>query len=753
MMKKYQEKVVEDFREFLIKCMYHNSPKLAFFDMTNKNYNQIYGNVPFVCIKIPTGGGKTYVACNMIPRLYDIYLKDKLDKGIIIWFVPSDAIKSQTINKLKNKNDFHRKIFDEYFLNKIRIFSNEEALNIRKSDVENNICIIIASIDSFRKEKSIQNKYKVYQENGALLNFFENLDNFDKLEKDESGVINSLANVIRMNNPLIVIDEGHRAKTELSEDIVKDLNPSFIIEFTATPRVGSNILCEVSSLDLKQEKMVKIPIVLENISQWENAINRGVIKRNELEELSKKENEYIRPIVLLQAQSDKGKDNDVTVEKIKTFLITEKKIPEEQIAIKTSKFNQLENINLFSKSCKIRYIITINALAEGWDCSFAYILISVANLGSRVSVEQIIGRILRLPNVKEKKQEDLNRSYVFSSSKNFNEAADEVIKGLINNGYQKEDLISSNAPKKLSPYEVKKVVKQNFSMPLISLNGDLLQFSDLIGKDFILSKFKTNFDDFESFYDNDGRILIDIDEKSKWLRDRQTILKVTYSDKNFSELELLNWLDKKLRFIMLDREDKRKFVSNVIKYQLSKQSLSQLSINRFVFKEFLQLKINEIIEDYTKQIFEELYKKGKISIKSYENFPDIIEISNKINEKFKKNYYEELETINKEELDFIRRLDTEMLENLEFWIRIKEKGIFYLQGWKPNKFYPDFIALTKKGNILIIEWKGMDRISNDDTKYKAKLGELYESLGKGKVHFFLACLDNIEETLKKIKNL
>ncbi|MFA5303927.1 MAG: DEAD/DEAH box helicase family protein, partial [Candidatus Nanoarchaeia archaeon] len=388
MMKKYQEKVVEDFREFLFKYMHHNSPKLAFFDITDKNYNQVYGNIPFVCIKIPTGGGKTYVACNIIPHLYDIYLKDKLDKGIILWFVPSDAIKSQTIDKLKNNNDIHRKIFDEYFLNKVRIFSNEEALNIRKSDVDNNLCLIIASIESFRKEKSIQNKYKVYKENGSLLNFFENLNNENKLEKDESGIINSLANVIRMNNPLVIIDEGHRAKTELSEEVVKDLNPSFIVEFTATPRLGSNILCEVSSLDLKQEKMVKIPIVLENVSQWENAINRGVLKRNELENLAKKENEYIRPIVLLQAQSDKGKDNDITVEKIKNFLLHESRIPEEQIAIKTSKFDQIHNINLFSKSCKIRYIITINALAEGWDCSFAYILISVANLGSKISVEQ-----------------------------------------------------------------------------------------------------------------------------------------------------------------------------------------------------------------------------------------------------------------------------------------------------------------------------------------------------------------------------
>ena len=122
----------------------------------------------------------------------------------------------------------------------------------------------------------------------------------------------------------------------------------------------------------------------------------------------------------------------------------ERKIPAEEIAIKTSEKNELDGVDLFSKTCKIRYIITVNALAEGWDCSFAYVLISVANLGSKIAVEQIIGRIIRMPYAKRKANEDFNRSYVFASAQNFNEAANQIISGLETNGYSRADIISSD---------------------------------------------------------------------------------------------------------------------------------------------------------------------------------------------------------------------------------------------------------------------------------------------------------------------
>lgn len=753
-LKKYQQKSIDILKDYL-KELETSGSKRAFMYVTEKSYKSYFFNeTPFICMKLPTGGGKTLVGCHSVTEIMSSVLKNKMDRGIVLWFVPSEAIKSQTLKKFKDRNDWHRKVFDESFNNNIRIFSNEEALRIRKEDVDDNLCIVISSLEAFRKEKKLQNKYKVYQENGALLSHFENLEEKDFLEKDEHNTtINSLANVIRLSNPLIVIDEGHKTKTRLSIEFIKDLNPSFIIEYTATPRPESNVLVEIHSSELKDEEMIKLPIVLESTAQWQNSIMRGVLQREELEKQTKKnKSEYIRPIALLQAEQEKESDKKVTVQKIKDFLIKERKIPEEEIVIKTSSTNELEGVNLFSKRCKIRYIITVNALAEGWDCSFAYILISVANIGSKIAVEQIIGRIVRMPNAYRKENEALNRSYIFASAKNFNEAANQIISGLESNGYSKLDLI--NATDKNQKYELdaERTFKEDLFVPLISFEKEKLSFEDLIGEDFELSKQNHKFD-FTIHYDNDGRALIDIKDQDKWVKSAQQILKITYKDKNFSKDELIQWLDKKLRFTMLEKSDKIKFIEKVVNSQLKKKSLSELSVNRYILVTKLNEEIKQILEDYSKKRFNKFLKEKKIILKELEKFPEKITLSQEIPQEFNKNYYEKIDKLNKEELRFIERLDLETLPNIKFWVRSREKkDPFFIQGWKKNKFYPDFIAVTKKKNIVALEWKGEDRVSNEDTQYKEAIGKIWESMNKN-LHFFLVHNGNVEEVLTKLKEL
>ena len=755
-LKGYQQRSLDKLDEFLTSASSYK-PNISFISITNQPYKtQFFGeDVSFICIKIPTGGGKTFVASHSICKIYDNFLKEKLGHGIIMWFVPSDAIQSQTLKKLKDRNDPHRAVLDDAFDNKVMIFSNEEALRIRKSDVDDNICIIVSILDAFRKEKEKQNNYKVYQENGALIDHFQDIENSKVLEKDESGIINSLANVIRLNNPLIILDEGHRAKTSLSFEILKDLNPSFVIEYTATPRPESNVLVEVHSSELKDENMIKLPLVLQSSVQWQESLEQGIIKREALENAAKKEKgTQIRPIALIQAEQEKEDDKKITVGRIKEFLLKETRgrIKEEEIAIKTSKENELEGVDLFDKDCKIRYIITVNALAEGWDCSFAYILISVANIGSRVAVEQIIGRIMRLPFAKKLSDEDLNRSYVFASARNFNEAAEEIISGLEGNGYSRLDLINAAESKKAYSFEAKRKINEDFAAPVISYENEELTFEDLIGKDFRLSEQNPKID-FQIFYDNSGRAIIDIKEGDKWFRVKQTSLKLTYEDKALSKKDLIQWLDKQLRFNMIDKEDKVKFLTKVID-GIKDYTLQELSINRYPLLDKLYSVIEEILVKYAKNNFDSAIKSGKISIKSFEKFPETITLGGEIPEEFNKNYYSKIDKLNKEEKEFLERLDLDTLPNIKFWIRNRERqDPFFLQGWQRNKFYPDFIAVTQNNNIIALEWKGEHLLTNEDTKYKEELGKIWESLGNGKLHFFLVSKGNIEETLNKIKLL
>lgn len=755
--KTYQQNAIETLDQFLA-LLKKMKPRHAFNEITEKNYNhQWFNDTPFVCLRMPTGAGKTLVACKSVERIMSAILQHKMDTGIVMWFVPSDSIKTQTLKKLRDPKDLHFEVLNDSFDTKFKVFSNEDALAITPEDVRNNLCIVVASLDAFRKDAKIQNKYKVYKENGALMDHFQNLKDQSALEKDSAGeVINSLANVIRKNNPLIVIDEGHHTQTDLSISFLSDLKPSFIIEFTATPRDGSNVLVHTSASELKIEEMVKIPIVLESRTQWEQVVSDGIMKRTELEKRADKlKGEKIRPIALLQAQPKSKIKATVTVEALKQMLL-DKKIPEEQIKIKTSEVDELEDIDLFDKKCEVRYILTVNALAEGWDCSYAYVLISVANLGAKVAVEQIIGRVIRMPNAKRKSDEALNRSYVFASAASFNEAALKVIRGLEDNGYSRSDFVGATEEETYSdPLEAKKAIKKKLQVPMMAIGKDKLSFEDLLGDNFELANQDADFD-FKIHYDLDGQATIDITEDNEWLQGKQLSLPYQYLDGEHSQDELVTWLDKKLRFPMVTPEDKNLFIEKAINNQIKKhkRSLAELSVNRYLLADRLSVVISEVLEKHTKKVFADLISKKKISVGLFEEYPSTIALKSPVPKVFNKNLYERIDGINGEERVFVERIDLGALDNIEFWVRNREKvDPFFIQGWRKGKFYPDFVAVTKKGTIVALEWKGEDRISNDDTAYKMEIASEWEKLGKGKQRFFLVHNGNSEEVLTELKKL
>lgn len=183
--------------------------------------------------------------------------------------------------------------------------------------------------------------------------------------------------------------------------------------------------------------MVKLPVILCNFVNVASIIDNAIVMQNRLEAIAKSENADLRPIVLFQAQSGANEDAH-TFEKLKNKLVNIG-IKKEQIAIKTAKINELDKIDLLDKDCKIRYIITINALKEGWDCPYAYILASIANKNSTADVEQLIGRVLRQPNTRKYTNQELNMSYVFTCSNDFDTTAKSVIAGLNGAGFSKDD--------------------------------------------------------------------------------------------------------------------------------------------------------------------------------------------------------------------------------------------------------------------------------------------------------------------------
>lgn len=758
-LKKYQQKTLDELDSYLAEIKKYNSEKaagLAFMIKTDKQYNWVpeINNAPFVCIKVPTGGGKTLIASHAVGLIFNSYLGERNDKGLVIWFVPSDAIRTQTLDTLRDRKHSYRAALDERFNNAVKIFNLAEAKSISPNDLVDNICIVVATLSSFRRKD--KEWLKAYQDNGALMNHFADLKSkdFDFLDKDKEGeIIYSLVNVIKLHNPLIIADEGHNLQTELSLEMVSRLNPAFILEFTATPKGQSNVLVNISAKELKVEKMIKMPIYLANKTPWEETIYAGIDKLKELEKAAKKiKKEYIRPIMLLQAEQEKESNKRVYVDQIKKFLMRDARIPEEQIKIKTAKRDELPKMEeTLSKKSPIRYIITVNALKEGWDCPFAYILVSVSNLGARLSVEQTIGRIMRLPYAQEKTDPILNSAYVFAATHNFSQTSEAVIKALHENGY--EDIIPMVGGVSIAANEYKfHSNDKKIVLPYINVkDGQVFRrldyLGDLISDSSILTGQTVNL--VLPAAESNSVVKIDIGQDGELIKDTAGKLNLIFHNKNFSREDLLAWLRIKIQRGFISLTETNIFLEKIVAGLLKKYSLSKLNIARYQIKEAVENKIDQLVNEHAAKKFKELEKKGLLRGQG-ENFfiPKAINLIEVCPDNFSLHLYDRAGKMNKEELDVAYRLDT--LTNVLWWLRNPEKAGFYLQGWAKNKFYPDFIVKTVKGNYFVLEYKGGHLEEAPEAKYKEEIGDKWAKLAGSKYHFALFGKKEINRIIEEI---
>ena len=444
-LKSYQKKVIADLTRYLELLNETKSDAAAFRLFWQEKsapalglYQNVIPGVPNLCFKVPTGGGKTFIACNAVRPIFDALPATKTKA--VVWLVPSDAILTQTAKALKDTSHPYRQKIDVDFGGRVEVYTKQELLNgqnFNPTAVTEQLSVMVLSYDSFRGRG--KEGLKAYQENSNLAEFAKVLGKPDSpIEKaDET----ALFQIINQLNPLVIVDESHHARSELSLEMLENFNPCFVLDLTATPKKESNIISYVDAVQLKNEHMVKLPVIVYNRDSQSEVLIDAIDLRNKLEEIAgaeyAKTGKYIRPIALFQAQP-KGKEDATTFEKLRDKLV-DAGIPAEQIAIRTADVNELKNTDLMSPSCPIRYIITVNALKEGWDCPFAYILASLANKTSQVDVEQILGRILRLPHTSQHTQSALNMSYVLTSSNDFNNTVAHIVKGLNSAGFSDKD--------------------------------------------------------------------------------------------------------------------------------------------------------------------------------------------------------------------------------------------------------------------------------------------------------------------------
>ncbi|MCK0104383.1 DEAD/DEAH box helicase family protein [Pseudohalocynthiibacter sp. F2068] len=390
--------------------------------------------VPNITLKVPTGGGKTFLAANAVSRVMGRYLNKST--AFTLWIVPNDAIYSQTLKRLKDRQHPYRQTLDRAAAGKVKIFEKSDRLDAR--DVEENLCVMILMLQSANRES--KDSLKMFRDRGdvhgftpyegnqadheALSKAIPNLSTYDQADgvAPWAMIKDSLGNALRIIQPIVVMDEGQKAISDLAFKTLYDFNPSIVIELSATPidvraRGGANprparfanLLVEVTGREIDREGMIKMPLNLETKAgtDWKSTLNASLAKLNELQALATgfhgETGRYIRPIMLVQVERT-GKDQKdagfIHSEDVKAWLLNAG-FNEAEVAIKTAEkndLNQPENIDLLSPSNRVRVIITKQALQEGWDCPFAYVLCALAASSNLNGMTQLVGRILRQPH-------------------------------------------------------------------------------------------------------------------------------------------------------------------------------------------------------------------------------------------------------------------------------------------------------------------------------------------------------------------
>lgn len=410
--------------------------------------------VPSICLKIPTGGGKTLLAAHSIDSINRVYRRTQY--GMVLWIVPTNAIYRQTLKALRDRAHPYRQILDNSSGGRTQIIEKDALF--QPADVEAQLVVLLLMLPSANRQN--KETLRIFRDRGGFDAFFPREDQWQQHEELHARIPNldtfedtsvtgapqlktSLGNTLRLLNPLIVLDEGHKAYSATAQSTLMGFNPCFVLELSATPARESNTIVDISGMELLREGMIKLDMHLRLCAtvDWHDTLRESHEKRAELERLADEYRSngglYIRPICLIQVERTGDKQRKagfIHAEDVREHLVTRLNVPPEHIAVKSSARDELEDTDLLAETCHIRYIITRSALQEGWDCPFAYVLSVLPNSEQSASLTQLIGRILRQPYARKTPIDALNESYTFCYRERSQQAIQSVQAGLAQEG-------------------------------------------------------------------------------------------------------------------------------------------------------------------------------------------------------------------------------------------------------------------------------------------------------------------------------
>ena len=727
--------------------------------------------IPHVCFKVPTGGGKTLLAAAALERL-------NRQTGLTLWITPTRAIYGQTKAALKNKEHPYRQMLERASGGRVKLLEKDDLFTA--ADVANYLCVMLLMLPAANRRRH-QEFLRMYRDSGRYPTFFPDNDDalgdgrllrqYPDLQRTSDGgpVKHSLFNVFKMLRPVVVLDEAHKAygtrNRESNEEFVRSVNrldPRLVIELSATPNRGiSNLLVDISGVELKIEEMIKLPVQVEPVpgTDWHHTLAQAHGKLEHLDaeaqSLQMSEGRYIRPIAVVRVERtghDQRDGERVHAEDVRDHLHQNLGVPTDAIRIQSAEVKELGNEDLLSELSPVRWIITKSALMEGWDCPFAYLLVMLDNTHAQRAITQLVGRVMRQPHARRTGREVLDQCYVYCWNTDVVLAVSRVKNGLEQEGLTGigDEVFGGGQQLELVTVQRRKQFRsKDIYFPMV-LHQDGNAWIELDYQRHILPHI-----DWAALSTPDHQhLLLDPAKRQSAtvdVGDAPTIFH-NHHDVPISMPVSISWFTRRLSDIVPNAWHAARIAQQLIDQLRAAGETDDTIYYQSSYRAYeLREHIKSEVESMAEQVFLDKLRQSEIRFDleaGAHNFPmkESYEIQVGANDPTLQKYGRPMqlslfepvfkrEFENELERKFARYLDEQ--KALQWWHRVaaRQRGDYYLRGWKQERVWPDFIAMAGetggKTQVLVFETKGEHMRDNPDTAYKQKVHRILEGALNG----------------------
>ena len=724
--------------------------------------------IPHVCFKVPTGGGKTLIAAAALQRL-------RRQTGLALWVMPTRAIYEQTKAALRSREHPYRQMLEIASAGRVKLLEKDDLFT--KADIENYLCVMLLMLPAANRQRG-RDFLRMFRDSGRYPTLFPDsddllgdarlLNDYPDLERitDDGPVKHSLFNVFKMLRPAVILDEAHKAygarNLEANEEFARSvsrLDPSLVIELSATPNRGiSNLLVDITGVELKNEEMIKLPVQVTSFTNadWHYTLAQAhdELERldTEAKSLQMSEGRYIRPIAVVRVERtgrDQRDGERVHSEDVREYLTQNLRVPENSIAVKSSELDELGRDDLLSEFSPVRWVITRAALMEGWDCPFAYLLVMLDNTRAQRAITQLVGRVMRQPHARRTGREALDQCYVYCWNTSVGDAVAQVKRGLEEEGLTGlGDAVTSDSTdfRRITLQRREGLEGKDIFLPLVlHQNGE--GWGELDYQAHILPGIDWNAiespDPKSSLPDRAVRQSASVD-----VGDALPVFHPE-AELNIAKEVQINWFARRLSDVVPNPWQAARITQQFAKKLRDDGDTDDEIYDRRSYLSFaLRDHVANQLQVQAEKVFRDKLRDGQIRfdleagqpnfrmVESYE-IPIASDAALLAGNNGRQVQLSLFEPVYAQQFDstlernFARYLDEQ--KALRWWHRVavRQRGDYYIRGWKQERIWPDFVAMggeTKgKPHVLVFETKGEHLRGNPDTDYKQRVLETLQN--------------------------